>query len=302
MVKPYEGVRLLIVVFDIGGTSVKYAGWKDNKLMNIGNFRTPATFNQLTTEMKKIINMYDDVKGIAISSPGAVNVEKRCIEGVSAIKYLHNRPIFSQLEEEFNLPVSIENDAVCAGIAEMSLGAGKSINNSVFIVIGTGIGGSIFINRKVYKGSHLFGGEFGLMKLDSDKNLSLLATAVHKAEEYSSVTGNTIDGKKLFKLAKAGDIIAQEYLNQMYDAIAKSLYNIQVILDPEIIIIGGGISTQSIVIENIRTRLRMLLNSEKLDEIMPQIVACKYGNDANLIGAAISFELQFSKNNCDCSK
>ncbi|WP_208945075.1 ROK family protein, partial [Enterococcus cecorum] len=139
------------------------------------------------------------------------------------------------LEENLQLPVSIENDAVCAGIAEMSLGVGKNVNNSIFIVIGTGIGGSIFINRKVYKGSHLFGGEFGLIKPYASKKLSLLATAVHKAEEYSEATGTEIDGKKLFELANAGDAVAQDYLNQMYDGIAQALYNIQVILDPEII-------------------------------------------------------------------
>ena len=285
---------LLIVVFDIGGTSIKYAGWKENQLVSRGNFSTTDCFEKFIAKMKEIVGRYDNVEGVAISSPGAVNVEKGCIEGVSAISYLHNRPILQQLEEYLQLPVSIENDAVCAGIAEMSSGVGKNVNNSIFIVIGPGIGGSIFINRKVYKGSHLFGGEFGLIKPYASKKLSLLATAVHKAEEYSEATGTEIDGKKLFELANAGDAVAQDYLNQMYDGIAQALYNIQVILDPEIIIVGGGVSTQAILIENISVRLQKLLKIEKIDDIMPQVVACKYGNDANLIGAAINYELLFT--------
>lgn len=280
------------IVFDIGGTSVKYAGWKEQKLVSKGSFTTPKTFDHLICKMKNIINEHENVEGIAISSPGAVNVEKRCIDGVSAVNYLHNRPIFDQFEAQFQLPVSIENDAICAGIAEMALGVGKNVNNSVFVVIGTGIGGSIFINRKIYKGGHLFGGEFGLIKPYADKRLSLIATAVHKAEEYSCKVGSVIDGKQLFSLADSGDVLAQKYLDQMYDAIATALYNIQVILDPEMVIIGGGISVKFEVIDNIRMRLYDRLKSEGIEEIMPKIVACQFGNEANLIGAALNFEMQ----------
>ena len=134
-------------------------------------------------------------------------------------------------------------------------------------MIGTGIGGSIFINRKIYKGSHLFGGEFGLMKPFGKSILSPIGTAVNKAREFSEATGRQVDGRMLFELADNGDEMAQNYLAQMYDALALSLYDMQVSIDPEIIIIGGGISVRSDVIENIKGRIFDLLKSEGVESI-----------------------------------
>ena len=70
----------MIVVFDIGGTSIKYAGWKENQLVSRGNFSTPDCFEKFIAKMKEIVGRYDNVEGVAISSPGAVNVEKGCIK------------------------------------------------------------------------------------------------------------------------------------------------------------------------------------------------------------------------------
>ncbi|MDT2739845.1 ROK family protein [Enterococcus canintestini] len=282
---------MVLAVFDIGGSAVKYGTWKEKALSNQGSFKTPATFSEMVAEMKEVIATIGAIDGVAISSPGAVNVAKRRIDGISAVEYLHNRPIFDQLEAAFGVPVTIENDANCAGISEIELGAGTKAQNAVFVVIGTGIGGSIFINRKIYKGSHLFGGEFGLMKPFGKSILSPIGTAVNKAREFSEATSRQVNGRMLFELADNGDEMAQNYLAQMYDALALSLYDMQVSIDPEIIIIGGGISVRSEVIENIKGRIFDLLKAEGVESIMPEVVACKFKNDANLIGAAANFEV-----------
>lgn len=282
---------MVLAVFDIGGSAVKYGTWKDKMLHNQGSFATPATFAEMVAEMKNVIATIGAIDGVAISSPGAVNVKERRIDGISAVAYLHNRPIFDQLEAEFNVPVTIENDANCAGISEIELGTGTQAQNAVFVVIGTGIGGSIFINRKIYQGSHLFGGEFGLMKPFGKSILSPIGTAVNTARKFTADTGRKVDGRRLFELADQGDALAQKYLNEMYDALAHSLYDVQVSIDPEIMIIGGGISVRLDVIENIKTRLFELLKAEGVESIMPEVVACKFKNDANLIGAAANFEV-----------
>lgn len=282
---------MVLAVFDIGGSAVKYGKWEEKKLHSQGSFKTPDTFLEMVAEMKKVSAKFGTLDGVAISSPGAVNVAKRRIDGISAVEYLHQRPIFDQLEAAFGVPVTIENDANCAGISEIELGAGTKAQNVVFVVIGTGIGGSIFINRKIYKGSHLFGGEFGLMKPFGKSILSPIGTAVNKARAYSEATGQKVDGRTLFELADSGDEVAQKYLAEMYDALAHSLYDMQVSIDPEIIIIGGGISVRPDVIENIKRRIFDLLKAEGVESIMPEVVACKFKNDANLIGAAANFEV-----------
>lgn len=281
---------MALVVFDIGGTSVKYARWQDDRLSKKGSFPTPATFEEMVQAMKEQVQQIPDARGIAISSPGAVNVSARQIEGVSAVEYLHFRPIFDELEDELGLPVTIENDANCAGISEMALGAGRQAQHAVFVVIGTGVGGAVFIDRKLHKGCHLFGGEFGLMKPYGQTILSQLGTAVNTAKAFSQNTGIELTGKELFNRADAGDEQAQQYLTAMYDAVGLTLYNLQMALDPEIIIIGGGVSARNDVVASIEERLYHYLATESVEEIMPEVVACQYRNDANLIGAAVNFE------------
>lgn len=279
-----------LAVFDIGGTAVKSGLWKDNQLSTQSKFSTPKTLDDLVEEMKQVINHYSvNIDGVAISAPGVVNVSTREIEGISAVSYLHNCPIFDMFEQAFNLPVRIENDANCAGIAEMALGVGKDRQNALFVVLGTGVGGAVFINGSLYKGAHLFGGEFGLMKNHTDKILSETGTIVRVAEAYFKKTGEKVDGKQLFELANKGDVFVLTLLDTMYENIAQILYDLQVAIDPEMIIIGGGISERPEVIAELEKRLSNKLTSVHLSSIMPKIVACQFKNDANLIGAAINY-------------
>ena len=280
-----------LVVFDIGGTFVKNGFFSDETLSEQSKFETPKSFEEMKELMKEVIACHQDkgVDGIAISSPGAVNVKERRIDGISAVPYLHEFPIYDELESFFGLPVTIENDANCAGIAEIELGAGQEATNAIFIVLGTGVGGSVFINREIYKGSHLFGGEFGLMINGTDKTLSSVGTIVKVANKYEERTGKRVDGQSIFELLESGDSLAEELVDEMYWSIANSLYNLQVSLDPELVIIGGGVSARKEIAEEIGNRLSQLLTKHLVPEIMPEIKTCHFSNDANLIGAAMNF-------------
>ena len=282
---------MALVVFDIGGTAVKHGYFDNQVLTEQSKFETPETFEEMKKEMLLVLEKHNDkgVEGVAISSPGAVNVAERRIDGISAVSYLHQFPIFDELEKTFNLPVTIENDANCAGIAEIELGAGKEATNAVFVVLGTGVGGSIFINRDIYKGSHLFGGEFGLMIDPSERSLSSGGTIVKVAGRYQELTGEPTDGKRIFELIETGNKLAIELLDEMYWSIAHALYNLQVSIDPELIIIGGGVSARKEIADEIGTRLSSLLTKHLVPEIMPEIKTCHFSNDANLIGAAMNF-------------
>ncbi len=118
--------------------------------------------------------------------------------------YIHQRPIFDELEQHLGLPVTIENDANCAGIAEVELGVGREAQNIVFVVLGTGVGGALFVNRQLYKGSHLFGGEIGLLKSQSQQIFSQTGTLVKVAQAYSEQVNRTVDGKMLYELSENG--------------------------------------------------------------------------------------------------
>lgn len=281
---------MAIAVFDIGGSSVKYGLWKENSLSQTDQFDTPKTFEGLQERFKQIIAQFNEtIEGVAISAPGAVNVEARRIDGISAVPYIHHRPIFDELEAYLNVPVSIENDANCAGICEIEQGAGRKVKQAIFVVIGTGIGGAIFINGKLYKGAHLFGGEFGLMRNQNGQTLSYNGTAVNMASRYSDAFGQEVTGKELFDLKDAGNEEAKAMIETMYQNIAEGLYNLQVSLDPEMVIIGGGVSVREELISEVKERLQSLLIEADVSSIMPEVYACEYKNNANLIGAALNF-------------
>lgn len=280
-----------LVVFDIGGTTVKHGIWENQRLSEISAFPTPETFDRLLDNFKHIVNDYErPVAGIAISAPGAVDQEQRRILGISAVNYIHQRPIFDELEQSFGLPVTIENDANCAGIAEVELGVGKDAQNIAFVVLGTGVGGALFVRRELYKGSHLFGGEVGLLKSQNTQTFSQKGTLVKAANNYSEQTHTLIEGKELYALKESGDLLAAELLDEMYQIMAKNLYNIQVMFDPELIVLGGGISKRPELADELSKRVFEQLKKEGVEEIMPSIKCCNFHNDANLIGAALNFQ------------
>lgn len=280
-----------LAVFDIGGTNLKcgYFG-DDHNITCQKKYETPKTFKGLVKQIHRYLDTLLDIDGIAISAPGAVDDTRGEIDGISSVPYIHNRPIFHELEAEFGLPVTIENDANCAGICEVNIGAGKNFTNVAFVVVGTGVGGAVFINRKLYKGSHLFGGEFGLMSTANGSILSMQATIVKAAAKYVAQTeADDVDGEKLFLLADQGDKLANELIDEVYDCLAMGLYNIQVSFDFDAIIIGGGVSARSSFSAEVAKRLEAQLVEKKVEKIMPVVETCQYHNDANLYGAAYNF-------------
>ncbi|MCB5955778.1 ROK family protein [Enterococcus sp. CWB-B31] len=284
---------MAILAFDLGGSAVKYGVWEKNELHETGSFVTPKTWKEMKASLSKVIKAATySIEGIGMSAPGAVDEEKRQILGISAIPYIHHFDIYDELEELFQLPVTIENDANCAGIAEIAEGAAKGKKEVAFVVIGTGIGGAVFHDGRIVKGAHLYGGEFGLMYLNNGKTFSSLGTAVQMAWRYCDRKGldrETVSGKEVFQLAEQGDDVAAEEVENFYEYLTQGLFSIQFSLDPEIIVLGGGISAKEGLLDEINGRMKKKLEHFELKDFVPEIVICDYRNDANLVGAAANF-------------
>jgi predicted NBD/HSP70 family sugar kinase len=279
-----------LAVFDWGGTSVRYAFYKDEELTGKGSFQTPDSLETLVNEMEKAMSGVTGIEGIAISAPGSVNQKDRVIEGISAIPYIHFTPIYDLLEEKFGVPVAIENDANCAGLCEVEMGAAKDGKNIVFFILGTGMGGSVFINRELHTGSHMYGGEFGMSLNSNGKTGSENGTLVAISKKYNKKMGTDIDGIQLLELYDQGEKTAVETINEMFDYIAEVLYNVQVIIDPDIVVLGGGISNRTSLPEELSVRMDKLLGKLDIMGAKPKIVNAQYKNDANLYGAVINYK------------
>lgn len=287
--------EMAILAFDIGGTSVKYGTWSNDTLGEKGSFKTPETWVEMKEKLlsvKETIEERISIEGVAFSAPGAVNQEKRQIEGVSAVAYLHFFPIYDELEELFGLSVSIENDANSAGLAEVWKGAAKNNDNVLFVVIGTGIGGSVIVNKKVQHGKHLFGGEFGFMLMNERQTFSEVGTAVAMSRRYAERMGiskDDIDGKAVFDLANQGDAIAKVEVDTFFMYLTMGLYNLAYAFDPEKIVIGGGVSNMEGLLERIDLEFDALFNRVQYTPFRPVIETCDFKNDANLIGAVYNY-------------
>lgn len=287
----------MYICIDIGGTAIKVA-MADSE-GNLFENDSLTVFHEKDKLMDTIINYIEkmklkyDLKGVAISAPGAVDSNSGIIYGTSAIPCIHGFSWKEELGEKVNLKVSIENDANCAALAETFNGKAKGLKDVLFLVCGTGIGGSIVKDGKIHNGKNLHGGEFGFMIMEEKDgkfiNFSRCASTmsfVRKARAHYN--DDTWNGERVFEAASKGDKFCIDILDTFYLNLAKGIYNLQYVYDPEIILIGGGISRRNDFISNINKKLDYLMEAIEDSIIRPVISACYHKNDANLVGALVN--------------
>ncbi|MGO3603450.1 MAG: ROK family protein [Enterococcus malodoratus] len=282
-----------ILAIDIGGSAIKSGLWENEALTELPSYPTPKTWDEMKAYLKLLVEEHQITNGVAISAPGAVNVEEGVIYGVSAVPYLHRFPIKQELANFLSVPVSFQNDANCEALAEIWQGNAKGLESAALMIIGTGIGGGIAINGKLRSGTNLFGGEFGYQVMNDDtlETLSDLGSPVAMSKRFSNIKADdrSYTSKEIFELAEAGDELAQEQIDYFYNALSIGIYNILVSLDPDRVLIGGGISTREDLLFNIEERVQQLLLKKGAKELKASIIPCKFLSQANLIGAVYQF-------------
>ena len=286
----------MYLVFDIGGTAIKYCYFDTKGKMFDKNEFSSTTLTNLNLFISRLSEIYFksnyQIDGIALSCPGIINSKKGVIEKITAYPFLKGVNLKNLLSKACNgVKVTIENDAKCAGIAEIYAGNIKGHKDAIVVVLGTGIGGCVIKNRKIHQGNNLFAGEFSTIIVGYDKKShqiltwSDVASTSALCKRVSNVLEiKEIDGREVFELVKNNNQQVIEILDSFCLDIAIQLYNLQSMYDPEVICIGGGISKQKILIEKIKKALKKVqVQSHQL--LMPNVINCKYYNDANLIGA-----------------
>lgn len=268
----------MILTIDIGGTNIKYGLCDAN-----GNIQQKGEYPTLdTTEgiVQSICDLQFEYNGIAISMPGILNEDHSKAFITGKLSFLSNYPLKDRLEGIKKCKVTIENDGRCATWAELGYGNLINSKNALVVVLGTYIGMGIVIDHKVYEGSHLLAGEYSDAHMDTEKTFKNTMAAYFGKDGLERATG--LAGKELFD--NLDDEKVHEGLNQYCQNLAWMLSNIQLLLDVDTILIGGGISAQPRLIECIKESM----NNVKLwfcTLKMPEIRACKFNNDANLLGA-----------------
>ena len=283
----------MYVCLDIGGSSVKTAVMSadGSQFYSLGLLPTcddfQSFFKQICVCIEKAMNIYK-IQGIALSAPGAVDWETGVIHGTSALAYIHDPNLKELLFDKFQLPVSIENDANCAALGEVFFGENTEIRDLAFVVCGTGIGGAIIKNREIHRGIHLHGGEFGYLIMNplTFQTWSEVGTTRTLVEEVRNHYGDqSIDGKEVFARSKLGDEICQKAIDTFYTFMAIGILNVQYAYDPEYILVSGAISQQGDFVYQINQKIATIMERNSAWTIVPKIMKCTHGKDANLYGA-----------------
>ena len=291
------------ICIDIGGTSIKYGVLSEKGEIFIdGTVSTKVTEkeNFILSDVKKLIrNILDEyrnyeIKGICVSTAGVVNPEKGEIAyaGPTIPKYTGTK-IKEELEKEFSISCEVENDVNCAGLGEYWKGAGKGSKSMVCLTIGTGIGGSVILDGKLLNGIGYTAGEIGYMDVNGSyiQNIASSRYLVEKVQkekvEREGIT-DTITGVDIFELAKKGDEICIAGINEIISNLAVGVRNIIYLLNPEVIVIGGGITAQK---EYLEEKIRKEVNDGMISDMFrkTRIELAQQGNQAGLLGALYNF-------------
>lgn len=292
------------LVLDIGGSAIKYAVMDEKaEIFQRGEATTPL--DKIESLMDAIKGIYECVKaevnGIAISMPGNIDSLTGQVYSPGALTYNENINIIDKIHEYINLPVSVENDGKSAALAEVWKGNLADCSDGVVMILGTGIGGGIIKNRKVHKGNHFFAGELSYIMSDIN-NLDInnvfalkgsTAALIMEAAAVKKVDPQSINGHDVFQWINDNDPDVIEVFEKITMNIAMQIYNLQCILDPEKVLIGGGISKQPILIKKIRDNLERIYSIIPFNIPQAIVDTCKYFNDSNLVGALYNYYLQF---------
>lgn len=286
--------------FDVGGTYIKYGVFdRKGQWLERGKFPTPnetmddffaALVTKITEVEEKII-----VTGIGLSFPGFIDPTSGVAIMAGALTPLHGCNILQELQQRLptHYPIWIENDANCAALAELAFGNAKEVQDFVLLTLGTGIGGALIQDRKIIHGAGFRAGEFGMMITDfqtsSFKTLHDLASTRGLIDAYRREkqipAEQPILGEKIMEEWQEPE--TQRIITHWADYVALAVYNLAVTMNPEKILIGGGISTEPRLLPLIQEALNK--NPHWPDFSVP-IETCLYQNDSGLLGARYLIE------------
>ncbi|MBO5343629.1 MAG: ROK family glucokinase [Ruminococcus sp.] len=307
------------VGIDLGGTNI-VAGVVDEKYNIVAKASTktncPRPAKEIADDMARMAIQavenagltMEQIEWIGVGTPGIANSETGIIEYSNNLGF-KDTPMVEYIRETIDKPVFIENDANAAAYGEYVAGAAKGAKNAVCITLGTGVGGGIIIDGKIYSGSNFAGAEIGHTVIEVD---GAQCSCGRKGcfEAYSSATGlirmtkeaisehpdsimakmgeknGKVTARTSFDSMREGDEYAKVIVDKYIKYLAAGITNTINIFQPDVLCIGGGVCNEgdalllpvkALVKEEVYTR-----NSEKNTEI----VIAKLGNDAGIIGAA----------------
>lgn len=285
-----------ILAFDIGGTFVKYGLCNENfEFSEKSKFPTDAKKGgqAIIENIIGMIEQYDDIDRVAISTAGQVDSENGVVVySTDNIPYYTGMAVKSLIENKTGITTYVENDVNSAAIGEAYFGAAKGEKNFICLTLGTGIGGAIFLDGKLFKGTNSSAGEIGHMIIHGGGKqctcggegcFECYASAKALINSVNKVSPVELNAFQIFQKENIEKPEIRSEIDKWIDEIIIGLINVIYIFNPSVIVLGGGIMNEDYIIELIDRKIyNRLMDSFK----NVRIVRTKLGNDAGMIGAA----------------
>ncbi len=207
----------------------------------------------------------------------------------------------SRLTERYQRPVSIDNDNNCATYAEWQAGSAVGHDNALMVGFGTGIGGGIVLGGRLQRGANGFVGEIGHIGIDPEGSQctcgrrgcwELFASGTALGQQATAAFGSTVTGQVVIARAADGDPVAVGVVDQYAVHIATGLANLIMVLDPSIIVVGGGVFTRpEVLFSRVERALRALMGGAEGLWPLPKLAPARFGPQAAAVGAAMQSRL-----------
>jgi glucokinase len=319
-----------LIGVDLGGTTIKFAILTENgeiqqkwsirtNILDEGSHIVPDIIDSINHHLDLYKMTKDQFIGIGMGTPGTIDREAGTVVGAYNLNWKTTQHVKEQIEKGTGMKFAVDNDANVAGLGERWKGAGNEGDDVVFITLGTGVGGGVISNGRLVHGLVGAGGEVGHICVKPNGYLctcgnrgcleqyasatGVVHIAQDKAEEYEGNSrlkamidnGDEITSKIVFDLAKENDYLANKVVDDVAYYLGFACANISDILNPEFVVIGGGVSAAGdFLLKRVKT------NFEKFAfptvRTSTQLKLAELGNDAGVIGAA-SLARQFMPNN-----
>ena len=262
---------------------------------------TPKNYNGTLDTVCELVT-YLETKhqkkcSVGVGSPGALSKETDCIKGGNST-WINGRPLKKDIELRLNRKIFFENDANCFALSEAFDGSGSKHEIVFGVIIGTGVGGGLVINKKVINGFNNITGEWGHNQMPIGSNdkwnrhdcycgkkgcIETFLSGPGFSKHYFDMYNDKLDAKIIQENANNGDEKALEFIFQYLDYLARGLAQVVNIIDPGAIVLGGGVSNMKQIYGNINSKLKKYVFS---DTVNTEVVKNKFGDSSGVRGAA----------------
>ncbi len=284
------GTKTECIILDESGKEIERLRKETPKNYN-------GTINTLCGLVNELEDKYQKKCTVGVGTPGALSKETNCIKGGNST-WLNGRPLKKDIELRLHRKIFFENDANCFALSEAYDGAGSKHEIVFGVIIGTGVGGGLVINKKIINGFNNIAGEWGHNQMPVGSNdkwkrhdcycgkkgcVETFLSGPGFSKHYFDIHKMKLDAKTIQENANNGDEKALEFIFQYLDYLARGLAQVINIIDPGAIVLGGGVSNMKQIYGNINPKLKKYVFS---DSVNTEVVKNKFGDSSGVRGAA----------------